>query len=100
MLQAIDINQRVKFVSRFDNSEPKTEFILKPLSGGDSLTIGAGGGENSIISMVAASIVEIKNFKGSDDTTEIVKSLSLNVLNELLEKVNSLNNVTEEDEKN
>jgi len=97
MLKGIDIDQRIKFTSKFDTSEPKTEFTLKPLSGVDMIN---SKEENPVLGLLGSSILEIKNFDGKKDKEEIIKSLPTNVFNELMEEINNINNITDDDKKN
>ncbi len=98
MLQGINIDQRVEFVSEFDTSEPKTKFIIRPLSGVDMLNTGTT--ENPLLSLLIASVESIENFKGEKDKEKIIRSLPTNVFNELLEHINKMNEVTDDDRKN
>ena len=100
MLEGIDVNQRVEFVSSKDNSEPKTIFVLKPLSGSEMLRVAdSSGNYGSLINLLLASVVEIKNFS-TDNIEEAINMLPSDILNEILTKINSINHISEQDAKN
>lgn len=100
MLQGIDVSQRIEFSSVSDTGEPKTVFVLKPLSGLEMLEF-SGGGTDDIKKMIIKSIVEVKNFsKDGISIEEVVGSLNLSVVGELINKINYLNNLSRQDEKN
>ncbi len=107
MLEGIDINQRIEFSLKADVTEPKTVFILKPLSGSDMFNFSShvSDGKMSlsgdrIIDLLEKSVVEIKHYKDNLTVAEALKTLKIDSLAELLEKVNSLNNISEEEAKN
>jgi hypothetical protein len=107
MLQGININERIEFISKDDNSEPKTIFVLKPFSGVDMLNISQQfkdgrlilSGEE-ILTILEKSIVEIKNFSEAIPIKEIISRLPGTILGELITKIGIINNLTKEDQKN
>lgn len=100
MIKAIDPNARIEFVSSSDVGEPKTVFILRPLSGIEMMQFSEGK-QDDVFKMLISSIVEVKNFPVEGlSVPEITNSLNLTVLAELIQKVNSLNNLTEQEAKN
>lgn len=98
MLKGIDINQRIEFVSKNDKTEPKTVFVLRPLSGIERLNT-ISNSKYSIEKTLCLAIVEIKNNK-SMPVADYVKTLSLEVINELFGKINELNEMKDDDKKN
>jgi hypothetical protein len=101
MLKAIDINKRIEWSSKLDETEPKTIFVLKPQSGFDMLEF-ATGSKEEILALALNTIVEVKNFPGIESLTikDVIMSLEINVLGELLQAINSLNRITGQDAKN
>lgn len=99
MLQGIDVNQRIEFVSKYDTTEPKTVFQFKPLSGSEMFGL-QGKQDSFIMTVLNLSIVKIDNLPKGKDKKEFLNCLPSNVLNELFTKFNELNNISEEEEKN
>lgn len=101
MLKGIDIRQRVEFVSTQDTSEPKTIFVLKPLTSLEQMEfIGIPSGSmDSILYYLTKSIVEIKNYS-TQDIKEAINSISPIVLGELTQEINKLNNISGGEAKN
>lgn len=97
MIININESERVEFISQFDTTEPKTIFILKPLTGFEMMDFTNLEDKNIMLDFIITSIVEIKNC--NSDKTEFVKSLSLNILSELLVFITNLNNLTQDDKK-
>jgi hypothetical protein len=109
MLQGMDINQRVEFTSSADKTTPKTKFILKPLTASEMLetTKYVQGGklelnQDYVMDLLDKSIVEIKNpdIKEKDKINAFINSLTPVILVELINKVTSLNRLSEDEEKN
>lgn len=98
MLKGIDPNERVEFISSYDNSEPKTVFILRPLTGMEMS--GGLSSKEDIFRMVSVSVVEIKNMPEGQSKEDFIKSLPLLPLGELVQKCNELNKITGQDAKN
>lgn len=95
MLQGLNVNERIEFISKSDNSEPKTIFILRPLSGYESAT------KTTTLEVLLTNIVEIKNMpEGHSDIETYIKSLDQSCFVELITRVNLLNRVTEQEAKN
>lgn len=99
MLAGIDINQRIEFVSKFDKTEPKTKFVFRPLSGSDMFSIGSQG-DSFIIAALNKSIVSIENIPKGLEKEDYINSLQTEHLNELFEKFNDINNISDDDKKN
>ena len=107
MLKGIDINQRIEFSSKSDDSEPKTIFIFKPMSAEDMLNF-AGDGDNGqlklsgskIFSFLEMSIVEIKNYEPVGTVASILRTLPPMVITELVQESASINKITGQDQKN
>lgn len=94
MLKGIDVNQRIEFISKYDTSEPKTIFILKPLSSFEMMELGK---LESIEFYLEKSIVEVKNFNGLDIKGSL-SAISVKVLGELIECINKINKLSDEEE--
>jgi hypothetical protein len=94
MLKGIDVNQRIEFVSKYDDTEPKTVFVLKPLSSLEMMTLGTN---ESIEFYLEKSIVEVKNFDNKS-VKEAISSVNVKVLGELIEQINRLNKLSDEQE--
>jgi len=109
MLKGIDVSQRIEF-SCEDDVEPKTVFILKPLSGLQMIEVSKNLSTDKklvlnaqyIQSILECSIVEIKNpeVKEINKINDFISSLSSVVLTELVVEVGKLNNLTGEEQKN
>lgn len=100
MLPIINIKQRIEFVSPRDEADPKTVFVLRPMSGIESMDLmrsfkdGAMSlDKESIRSILLNSIVEIKNYDGSVD------NLDTATVAELIGEVFKINGLTEDDKK-
>jgi hypothetical protein len=98
MLEGIDVGQRINFTSKKDKTEPKTVFVLRPLSGIDRLNI-LQSVDSSVQTALETSIVEIKN-NNNISKEDYIKTLDLSVLDELMEKINNISNIKDDDEKN
>lgn len=100
MLQGINVNDRIEFISKHDKDDPKTIFILRPLTADEVLkTANVKDSYKSLMKMLELSIVEIKNFEHTEIKIAI-ESLSTGVINELLETVNKINHITDDEAKN
>ena len=107
MLQGIDLNQRVEYSDDSD-SEPKTIFVLRPLSGVEMIDLGGAvktiDGKAvlsglALYGIVEKSVVEIKNFGRDLPREEILKSLSPLSLGKLANRITELNNITADEKK-
>ncbi|NCU42401.1 MAG: hypothetical protein EOM19_06840 [Candidatus Moranbacteria bacterium] len=105
MKKAISTKQRIEYVLKSDDSDPKTIFVLKPLSGVEMIELSGfiKDGQlqlntENITSMLKKSIVEIKNYEISN-IEEAIKSLDVSDITELFMKVGEINNLTESDKK-
>ena len=96
MIKGIDVNQRIEFISKTDTEEPKTVFILQPLAGLSMVELHG----KKMVDILDASIVEVRNFVPEIPKLEIIKSLSVGIITELMEEVSSINQVTGQDRKN
>lgn len=100
MIKAIDTSVRIEFSSKNDTTDPKTIFILRPLSGMEMMQF-TGGGQDDVLKMVSSSLVDVKNFPSKwDNIIDVCNMLSINTLGELISKINEINSVTEQDQKN
>lgn len=99
MIEGIDTNQRIEFTSKYDMNDPKTVFILRPLSGFEMMEFSDGKMED-VKRMVLRSIVEIRNFNKECSIEDVLNSLNLKLLAELINKINNINQLSGEDEKN
>jgi len=107
MLKGIDLAQRIDFSSSFDIEEPKTIFVLRPLSGVEVLSMAkfVSGTEISsdyLLELLKASVEEIKNpdIKEKHKVIEFLSSLKPNVLMELVNETSSINKLSAVEEKN
>lgn len=97
MLVGIDLTQRIEFTSKDDKTEPKTIFILKPLSARERMSM--SNKDEILFDMVNTSVVEIRNC--NDKTKEeYLESLPLDTLVEIGMKVNNISGITDDDKKN
>ena len=107
MLEGINIDQRIPFVSEKDKEDPKTTFILKPLSGIEMLDFSVGD-NNGIIQLnskqikryLQKSIVEVQNYRDDYTIDQVIDSLPIEVLSEIFNKIIEINNLKKEEEKN
>jgi hypothetical protein len=97
MLEGIDLKQRINFIPSKDKTEPKTVFVLKPLSSIEMLSMNKG--DNSLFKYLKESIVSINNFC-VDNIEEAIHMLDTKTIEELLTEINKLNKISEEEEKN
>lgn len=103
MLKGIDLNQRFEWSASIDTEEPKTVFVLRPLSAAEKVSLNTvfPGGKitgASIIDFLDLVVVEIKNF-GEPDKKTALRSLPLDALNELILEANKLANLGVEEKK-
>lgn len=98
MIQGIDVNQRIEFVSENDKVEPKTIFVFRPLSGFEMLEIEDGEkGNLKIRKFLNETICEIK---GIENKESFINSLPIAILGELIKKANEINSFSEIETKN
>ncbi len=109
MLKGIDINQRVEFISTKDTDEPKTVFVLRPLTGSEMLDVSKyiTDGKLSISGDFATyvlgnAIVEIKNpdLKEKEEIQTFIKKMTTFIITELISEVTRLNNLSDDEAKN
>jgi hypothetical protein len=101
MLKGIDTRQKIEYSLESD-TDPKTVFVLKPLSGLDKITLTAAyakSQEDGIRLFLRKSIVEIKNYSTAD-IDEAIETFSDEVIGELMGEINNINAKTGDDEKN
>lgn len=106
MLQPIEISQRFEFISKEDNTEPKTVFVIKPLSTREmfSLMPESSDGQiklssEKIFKLLEASIVEIRNFKDGA-VNDLIPLIPAQSLTELVQEIAKINKMTGQDQKN
>lgn len=97
MLKGIDVNQRIEFISKEDISEPKTIFILRPLTGFEMMELQSLSTAEDLFKLVRKSIVEITN--GESDLDKMILNLPVATVSELVVFILKLNNLTEADKK-
>jgi hypothetical protein len=97
MLEGIDVKKRIEFTSSKDTTEPKTIFVLKPVSCIDAIS--EPKHENPIVNACLNSIEEVKNFNGATNIIDIINSLDSDTFTELLVKINEINGLTEDSKK-
>lgn len=107
MLKGIDISQRIEFVSKTDQSDPKTVFVLRPFTGIEMVSLSQffDAGKmtmtgNGIVEFIEKAIVEVKNYKEGLTVRQVIESLSGQVIGELVSEISIINNLTEQDRKN
>jgi hypothetical protein len=106
MIKMIDINERHEFVSKLDKSEPKTVFVLKNLNsieyGNAMLKFGESQPVEAMASVIRACLIEIRQGGEviKDITDDLIKSIPLQVLNEIQIEIMVKNTLSEDDAKN
>lgn len=106
MIKFIDMKDREEFISSQDATEPKTVFVLKPLSSMDhGKTIRRYEEQMQLDAMfetVKACLVEIRNGEAviKDITDDVIKSIPLNVIIELMDRIMAKNTLSGQDTKN
>lgn len=111
MLPVIDVNQRVEFSISTD-TDPKTVFVLKPLSGTQQFSLlrnlirnedGAyTTSEEYAVSLLQLAVVEIKNPDITDalGIEQYLQNISVGAISELIAKISEMTFVSEEERKN
>lgn len=117
MIQGLDISQRIEFSLSSDTTEPKTVFVLKPLTGPEKFEISSRFirfGENAsgeqiaelqvtaeyAVCVLKRCIVSVKNFGDGKPVDEIIDALQPIAIAELLTKCTSISGLTESERKN
>lgn len=105
VIKGLDINQRVEFTPSTDTEEPKTVFVIKPLSGEDRANFVDDGkvklSGTKLYDFLSISIVEIRNFNVEGDIrTKLISIKDDVVIAELVTEVGRVSNMTRQDEKN
>lgn len=103
MIKGIDINQRIEF-SFADDVDPKTIFVFRPLDSAEQMemvnndgTVNIGG--KNIFPYLEKVIVEVKNFI-TNDVKAAIRQVPLEKLAELIKFSATVNNLSEQDQKN
>lgn len=102
MLKGIDIKQRIEFVSEKDTDEPKTVFVLRPLTSLEKLNFATASQENQSAGLemyLRKSIVEVRNFHVSE-IGEVIDSLPPETLGEIMIELNKINELSKNETKN
>ncbi len=97
MLKGVDINSRFNFISSEDITEPKTIFILKPLSSFEMMTHSDLKSKGDLLELVKLSIESIQNIDAEKD--EFIESIPVKTLSEMVKYILEINNLTESDKK-
>ena len=109
MLTGVDLSQRIEFSSKTDTSDPKTVFIIRPLSGVEVLDLAKFLTGNQlhldksyVVELLGGAVVEVKNpdITGREKIVEFIVSLSPTVLMELVGETGRINNLTGQEQKN
>ena len=98
--KGIDVRQRIEFISSIDNIEPKTVFVLRPLSSLEkTVFLSMTDRKESVLFYITNSIVEIKDseFESKEDAINSIDDVTLG---ELLSKINEINGISKEEAKN
>lgn len=98
MLEGIDINQRIEFISSCDITEPKTIFVFRPLGGVEMMRYQELNKPEVLLEFLNTTIVDIKNCNNPDKIAYI-KSIDKNAISEIVIKALSINELTGEDKK-
>ena len=108
MLKGLDSRQKIEYVSKHDEDEPKTVFVIMPLTGVAMINLSTLNKKGKIqlkgedvIDMLDGSVYEIKNHPDNDKLTkrEILEALEFPIIEELMAEVQKINNLTEDDKK-
>ena len=99
MLKGIDMNQRINFISKEDKEEPKTVFVIRPLSAIEMMNTSK---DEYLSLMLNKSIVEIKNpdLKDRQEIDDFVNGLNVAVLTELINEITDINKLKDDEIKN
>lgn len=106
MLKGININERIEYVSKYDDAEPKTVFVFRPLSVEEKNNLVDENGKvklvgTKIFDFLEKTVVEIKNFSIQGTIREQLNSLSDdNVIVELIQEAGKLSNMSRQEQKN
>lgn len=105
MLKALNVNSEIVFTSKDDKTEPKTEFILKPLTSIQKMEMFVGVDAksafkgDSLKKILLASIKEVRNFD-IKNIDEVIDVLPIETITELTLKVIDINGLTADEQKN
>ena len=100
MLKGMDVRERIEFTFENDKTEPKTVFVLKPLTSMEKTVFMTMEDKlESLKFYLNHSIVEVKNY----DTNSVSEALDIideESLGEILFELNKLNGFTKDEAKN
>lgn len=106
MLKGIDLNQRIEFSSKSDDSEPKTIFVFKPMDTEAMLKFSADSQNGQlkitgtkVFDFLELSIIEINNYQ-EGKISDLLRTFPISVIAELVEEAGSINKMTGTDQKN
>ena len=101
MLEGINIKERITFTYSED-TDPKTEIIVKPLTSFEMMQLSSKLAKGDLSEVLFESVVEIKNpdIKDVEKIEEFLSSLKIEVVTQLIEKVTSINNLMDDEQKN
>jgi hypothetical protein len=105
MLKGINVNQRIEFVSSKDTEEPKTVFVLRPLTGEEKANFNDDGSiklaGTRIYDFLSLAVVEIKNYEVEGTVREKLVSIKDDsVIAEIINEIGKISNMTGQDQKN
>lgn len=107
MLKGISVNERVELVSEFDDSEPKTIFVIRPLNGEERQNFLNPADDKihlvgtRLYDFLEIAVVEIRNYDlGTTVREKLVSLKDDRVITWLIKEAGKLNNMTEQDAKN
>jgi hypothetical protein len=106
MLKGIDVNQRIEYVCKEDDSEPKTVFVFRPMTASEMIDLTSDMDVTQlkmtgkkIIDFLCMAIVEIRNYHIAD-IREALNSLPPTVITELVQESTNINKIVGTDIKN
>ena len=107
MLKGLNMSQRIEFSSVTDTSDPKTIFVLRPLSGEEQENFKDAEGNKlklsgtKIYDFLSTAVVEIKNFDIAGSVREQLNTITdSNILAELIREAANLSQMLKDDQKN
>lgn len=105
MIKGLNMNQRVEYIPLYDNDEPKTVFVLRPINGEERSNFQDDGKlrltGTKIYDFLSCGVVEIRNFAIEGTIREKLVSIKDDrIIAELIEKVGELSEMTRQDQKN
>lgn len=112
MIEGLDLNQRIEFISEYDKGEQKTVFIFRPLSGSEKINVSSIYNRGTLkltgdflLGLIKSAVVEVKNpnfdkEKDKDALMNYLDKLPSKVLIEFGGKIQDMFELTENDQKN